>query len=531
MPPHLVQVAITSVVSFLVGGAVAWRMLGRGHRGYSRKLAQELTDSVHDRCSAYRKLENRIDSAIADFERRDAELRNDLTGMSFDAPGEATIESTDVPTDAATVEPFVESTGAGGGEPVVAEGAAEGTMGESDALSWMDACDGPGGGVQEDAGRTAFVGLPVAEPAKAAFVGLQLPEERPVEETANVVDQITRGLEVMQREKTAELANQRARIDEHHGRLDQHHGRIEGLEGRQRELEASLRGMQQDASLARTPERAPAAHVEDWTRSLREIHERLVRSERELAAWRAEHERWSRERMLCIESARDLASRIAEHGLRNPEAEAAATSVRARAEELARETAQLQAAIARRDLGAPRPIPPATPAPAETAPRPAAAIPSRSAPTETPATLSPAAPAPTPARAEPARPQAVETPPAIRPAAPAKPAAEVVGFRRQDPAPSQPARPLPAFEDIASLVDAMPGPFPAAADPAPGSSSQISQLMRNLEIAQGEAEKYRKKLHEQSTQFTAAYAMLDRIRPFVQALESEYAAQAGPRPE
>jgi hypothetical protein len=370
----------------------------------------------------------------------------------------------------------------------------------------MDACDGPGGGIHEDAGRTAFVGLPVAEPGKTAFVGLPLVEERTAEETENVVDRITKGLEVMQREKTTELAS-------HRGRLDEHHGRIEGIESRLHVLEASLRGLQQPEAARET--RVDPALVEDWSQNLRAIHERLVRSERELAAWRAEHERWSRERLACIETARALAARIAaqneERGLRNAEAEAAATSVRARAEELARETAKLQAAIARREIGSPRPIAPA-PTPPETAPRPAAEVSRPSAAPEAP-TVS-------------------VNPPTPLPASQPSPAAEIgIAFRREEPVRSQPARPLPVLEDIASLVDAMPGPFPASADPAPGTPSQISQLMRNLEIAQGEAEKYRKKLHEQSTQFTAAYAMLDRIRPFVQAIESEYAAQSNPRSE
>jgi hypothetical protein len=141
-----------------------------------------------------------------------------------------------------------------------------------------------------------------------------------------------------------------------------------------------------------------------------------------------------------------------------------------------------------------------------------------------------------PARADTVRPTPRETSSAPRTLSPSKPAIEDTSrVQREEAVRSQPARPLPAFEDIASLVDAMPAPIPApipaGADASSGGSSQISQLMRNLEIAQGEAEKYRRKLHEQSTQFTAAYAMLDRIRPFVQALESEYAAQSNPRHE
>lgn len=537
MPPHLVQVAIYSVVSFLVGGAVAWRMLGRGHRGYSRKLAEELTDSVHDRCSAYRKLEDRIDTAIAEFERRDAELRNELAGMSAE-PGEPT-----APQLAESIAGTTAGTNAGtnAGTVVTESSVAEGTMVEGDALSWMDACDGPGGAMQDDAGRTAFVGLPLPEAGKAAFVGAPLPEERPaVEDTGNVVEQITRGLEVMQREKSAELAG-------HRGRLDDHDGRLGSLESRVQMMETSIQGLRQlEPSRAARADatRIPGADVpgiptgaatiaadETWARSLQEIHERLLRSERELAAWRAEHERWSRERLACIESAREIAARIAESRLRNPEAEAAATSVRARAEELARETAKLQAAISRREVVSERPIAPGVRPATDMAPKPAADLTPRVAPVE--ALRETQAP---PARVEPGRPAPREASSAPRTLSPAKPAIEDPSrIQREEAARSQPARPLPAFEDIASLVDAMPAPIPApipvGADASSGGSSQISQLMRNLEIAQGEAEKYRRKLHEQSTQFTAAYAMLDRIRPFVQALESEYAAQTNPRHE
>lgn len=428
MPLHVIQVALYSIASFMVGGAIAWRVLGRAHGGYSRKLAQELTDSVHARCSAYRSLEGRIDAVVAEFDRCEAELRGEMP-EGAQAPEASSFEEI-----AETAEP--EEQAAGGAE----------------ALEWMDACVAPGEELLPVAGEAAFVGLPVPEPAV-------------VEETGSVVDQFAQKLQILQREKTDELQRQR--------------GRVDGLEGRMLSLEASIQELLELSRRGHAPAPARTEGAPSWQRELDELFERLARSEGALAAWHAQHEVWSRERVALIESAREFAARMGEGAHRNPEAEAAVTSLRARAEELARDAAKLQSSITRREAPAPRNAPEAA---AKAAPKAASA------------------PAARPVQAEPApQPQPVEA--AVLPS--------------QDPVPT------PDVDSVPSMIESAGG-----LESAPVEGTQVGQLMRNLEIAKSDAEKYRRKLHEQGLQFTAAYAMLDRIRPFVQALENEFAAQA-----
>jgi DNA-binding protein H-NS len=308
--------------------------------------------------------------------------------------------------------------------------------------------------------------VPASEaPVAEAFAPAAFEPEMPVaEETANVVDQFAQKLQILQREKTTELEQQRGRVDR--------------IEGRMQSLESAI------LELAKREPPASAAKSEgtEWARPLEDLLERMLRSEGALEAWKAQHEAWSRERLALLESLRELAAGMAKGMLRNPEAEAAATSLRARAEELARDAAKLQASITKREMEAPRPT---------VAPK---AGDARAAP---PAPVEPAPQAP------PAQPFESAVP---EPAAAASAEAEP---------PPMPVDQAPSLVDPAGALE-----LPA------GEGTQVGQLMRSLEIAKSDAEKYRRKLHEQGLQFSAAYAMLDRIRPFVQALESEFAAQA-----
>ena len=80
MSLQIVQVVACSIVAFLGGGAIAWRLLGRARGGRCPTLAREVTDRVHNRCAAYQALEERINNVIDDFDRREAELRAEWAG-------------------------------------------------------------------------------------------------------------------------------------------------------------------------------------------------------------------------------------------------------------------------------------------------------------------------------------------------------------------------------------------------------------------------------------------------------------------
>jgi len=445
MPAHLAAELLCCIVSLFAGGAITWRLLGRTRRGYFRRLAQELTDGVHERCSSYKRLEDRIDAVIAEFDQREFELRNEF------AEGTCVVE-----------EPSV---------PAAEVGAAPEAAAEADALSWMDSCDIPGDPNLGVIDETSFVGLPVTE-------GTIL------DDAGTTVDRFAQSLQIFQREKSDELERQRGWI----GTLE---GRIQALESLTQELARRERGVSASRG-AGDAESAAAPNPESaiWAQNLQAVYDRISRSEQQLAAWHAHHEEMARERIATIESAREIAESIRAGLQRNPEAEASASSVRARAEELARDIAKLQATIARREENTPRPTPAAPRvAPAKSAPPPS--IDSR-----TPRPVS-AGRAP-----EPAPPAIQETPIALR---------EV-------------ARPVVGLDDLPGLVDTTFGEAPGGGESTLEGPSQIAQLMRSLEIARGDADSYRRKLHEQNSQFTAAYAMLDRIRPFVEALESDFAA-------
>src|SRR5260221_9184330 len=171
MPPQLALDVLYCVASSLVGGTITWRLLGRSRRGRYRKLAQELTDGVHDRCSAYQKLEDRIDTVIAGFDQRETEIHEGLEDVI------PPVHPAEVPASA-----------------------------DGDALSWMDTCDGPGDPISAEVGETAFVGLPVADP-------------RSVDDTQTVVDRFAQSLQVLQKEKSDELERQRGWIGSLEGRI------------------------------------------------------------------------------------------------------------------------------------------------------------------------------------------------------------------------------------------------------------------------------------------------------------------------
>jgi hypothetical protein len=397
----LAQVVLYAALSFSAGGALVWRLLGRGHREAGRKLAEELADRVHDRCTAYKRLEHRIDSVIEEFDQREAELR--------DEAGEPTV-SVDAPA--------VVDTSLGVEVPLAADGG---------TLSWMDACDRPGDAAPAGAGEAACARCPV-------------PGERTAADTEGAIEGFARRLEDLQSRRSAELELQRDRIEEQERRLQAIEASIQLLARRERAEPEPRRSAAPPAAAA------PVAAAAAGQPSLQALCDRIARGERETAAWHALQEKLARKRLADIEEAREIAVRLGAEPPPNAAAAAGASSVRARAEELAREIARLQETITRR------------------APEPSVA--------------------------------------------------------------QGPARPEPRPEDPPSQVDTTRAALPAV-DPAPdGEATQIGELMRQVEVAREEAETYRRKLRDQSDQFTAAYAMLERIRPFVQALESDFAAHA-----
>jgi hypothetical protein len=456
MPAHLAAELLCCIVSLFAGGAITWRLLGRSRRGYFRRLAQELTDGVHERCSSYKRLEDRIDAVIAEFDQREFELRNEF------AEGIRVVE-----------EPSV---------PEAEVGAAPEAAAEADALSWMDSCDVPGDPNFGVIDETSFVGLPVPEGA--------IPDD-----AGTTVDRFAQSLQIFQREKSDELERQRGWI----GTLE---GRIQALESLTQELARRERGVSESRGAgAAESAAAPNAESAIWAQNLQAVYDRISRSEQGLAAWHAQQEEMARERIATIESAREIAESIRVGLQRNPEAEASASSVRARAEELARDIVKLQATIARREENTPRPI---------------AAAP-RVAPAKSARPPSVDSRAPRRVAAEP-------LPTAAPVSADRAPAAAPTPIRENPIALREVARPVVGVDDLPGLVDTTFGEAPGAGESTLEGPSQIAQLMRSLEIARGDADSYRRKLHEQNSQFTAAYAMLDRIRPFVEALESDFAA-------
>jgi hypothetical protein len=258
MPPQLALDVLYSVASFLVGGTLTWRLLGRARRGHYRKLAQELTEGVYDRSSAYQKLEDRIDTVIAGFDQRESEIRDGFEdGIQAVDPAEV---------------------------PAGAVGAATGTATDGDALSWMDSCDGPGDAISAEVSETAFVGLPVAEP-------------RSVDATETVVDRFAQSLQVLQKEKSDELERQRNWI----GTLE---GRIQALESLMQEVAqrgSGAPGSRGDSTeTARKPTATPVAEVAIWDQSIQAVYDRITRSERDLAAWHAHHEGLARDRSVSV---------------------------------------------------------------------------------------------------------------------------------------------------------------------------------------------------------------------------------------
>jgi hypothetical protein len=397
MPPEFVQVVVAAVASFLGGGAFAWRLLGRTQRAGCPSLAKDVTGRVHHRCAAYQVLEERINTVIQDFDRRDAELRTehaDETGHADEVPP----APRPIPSEIAVA--------------ATAESATT-----TEALSWMDACDEPADPADAELSETHVADLLTLQEGSA-------------QETENVVDQFGRRLEVMQSLRTAEL--------------ERHRREIETLASRVQALETWSR------TVAGREPAAPAAATSE--QSLRDLRERIARYEQEMAAWREGFESLSRERAAILETVQTI-------------------------------------------TGGTRPDAPRA-SPQGTSVNPAA--PKAKAPSALP-------------RSEPvkeARPVSVR-----QRATPARP---------KDSEVAKPEIDLDSLPGLASSRRAAPGKV----DTNERTTSQIGDLMKHLEVAKGEAETYRRKLHEQNLQFTAAYTMLDRMRPLVQALEGDLAAHA-----
>jgi hypothetical protein len=468
MPPQIVQVILYSLASFLGGGALTWRLLGRAPRERCPKLAQDVTNRVHDRCTAYQRLEERINTVIADFDRREAELRADRTGEARPtySPGAALA--------AAEAQPE--------------------TSTDADALSWMDACGAPVDSV--------FV-----EESDTPSADRLILDEGSAQDAEGVVDRFAQRLQTMQREKGAELDRQRRSIES----LE---SRIQALESWSRTLSLHEREVPELLSQEVESAAAPLVAVPIWEASIRDLQDRIARSEQEIVAWHEHYEKLARERLASIDDVREIAAKKWPNPQRNQEVEAAASSVRARTAERGSKSPDLQATSATQ--GSPLVRPPMA------HPRAASRKEARPSAVQERASRTRDTEAATPRRLGEPDPR-IATNPVHVGSVQGSPQRSIDNRPRTT---GEVAEQKASLDDLPGLADTKRGGLQGIGKSPDGTPSQIGQLMKNLEIAKDEAETYRRKLQEQNSHFTAAYSMLDRMRPLVEALEGELSANA-----
>ncbi|HZO09783.1 MAG TPA: hypothetical protein VFC77_10395 [Myxococcota bacterium] len=259
MSPTLAISLLSGLTSLLAGLVVGRGLLKRRQGEQCRQLAQDLTDKVHDRCDAYRRLEERITGVIGDFEAQDA--------APLEAIGQAPLRQAAPAATAAAC---------------------------SDGLSWMDACAGtcpPAAAQVEQTRTTDFLGL------SQEFTGAETTTEsstRSVESEIDVFAERLRGAQ-----------------DSNRALLEEQARAIEDLRRRLASMESAPRPTAEPRPASA---RVPAASAPRRTASpdpeLGGLADSLARSELELQAWREQCETVIQEREAVIAKAREVLAQL-----------------------------------------------------------------------------------------------------------------------------------------------------------------------------------------------------------------------------
>ena len=444
MNPYLAYAAFLCLSSLLVGLLIGRRFLDRTQRTKCHALAQDLTDKVHDRCDAYRRLEDRISCAIGDFDRREADLRSELMGK----PGIATNAS------AATSAPAGTMSAAGS-----AVGSAAGTAASADALAWMDDCTGG------------------CAPLPPTMPGIEIADR------LNAIEGSATNVEGQVDAFSTRLADAQ---EQSHLMLLRQSRAIEELERRLRGLETSAvtrpplsdRGADRGADRGSNPTPSPApAPAPGRTADLETLVASLERSQRDLLEWQARAATASHAHAEPTFTAPTDPGMDECKGCR-------------RARELAREILDLVPGI----VPAPKPAP----------------APER-----------PAAPETSRVRELEQRLSGIQ--------------GEVESLRTAREA-SREERSLFAdeiskrdahVEELEKRLQGLQSELSRAGHALHGNRSQITQLMQTLEETKARSDARDRLLEEQKSHVSAAYAMLDRMRPLLHAIESTIPGAGG----
>ena len=425
MNPYLAYAAFLCLSSLLVGLVVGRRFLDRTQRTKCQSLAQDLTDKVHDRCDAYRRLEDRISCAITDFDRREADLRSELMGRE---PRGATATSTTAGTT---------GTAAAG----------------ADALAWMDACAG------------ACAPLPPTM------------TETQIAENLNVIEGSAATVEGQVDAFSDRLASAQ---ESSHALLMEQARAIGDLERRLRGLEHAATARPSAANAAfgsppRAPTPTPAARVEPTpgrNAEMEMLAASIERSQRELLEWQSRYAA-SLERGSSIETPVDDRTETGECG----------RCLRAR--ELAREILDLVPAI----VPAPKPV------------RPVDISRTTSEASRTTSELE----------------QRLS---GVQGELDALRSARKSTVQEQSRFAAEIAKRDAQVLELRKRLEGLQSELSRAGHALHGNRSQITQLMQTLEETKARADARDRLLEEQKGHVSAAYAMLDRMRPLLHAIES-----------
>lgn len=291
MSSHLAFALLIGLASLLAGLVIGRGLLKRRQADTYRALAKDLTDKVHDRCDAYRRLEGRIAGVIGDFDRDEAHPADELTGQ---AP-----RRQDSPAGGASAQTVVSACG--------------------DGLAWMDACAGSCQPVPVQVEETRFAEHPTTSATSA----------RTVEGEIDAFAQRLRGAQ-----------------DSNRALLDEQSRAIGDLQRRIASIESSAGPAPLPYVAANAPGAGRRAASQDP--ELRELSERLAGSGRELREWRARCEEVVQEREADIAKARDLLAQMrSDAPACHPEGTLGCETC-ARAQELARQIIDLRPVLTER---------------------------------------------------------------------------------------------------------------------------------------------------------------------------------------
>jgi hypothetical protein len=259
MSPTLAISLLSGLTSLLAGLVVGRGLLKRRQGEQCRQLAQDLTDKVHDRCDAYRRLEERITGVIGDFEAQDA--------APLEAIGQAPLRQAAPAATAAAC---------------------------SDGLAWMDACAGtcPTPAAQVEQTRTTdFLGL------SQEFTGAETTTESSKSSVESEIDVFAERL--------------RGAQDSNRALLEEQARAIEDLKRRLASMESAPRPTAEPRpASARVPAASAPRRTASQDPELGGLSDSLARSELELQAWREQCETVIQEREAVIAKAREVLAQL-----------------------------------------------------------------------------------------------------------------------------------------------------------------------------------------------------------------------------